>query len=71
MSTVHIFAGKLNASDLGPTLGLKKSSSLESLQTAVQEVVQEDIETDEAFYRQHTNKGANACTVSQILQGVC
>ena len=51
------FLGKHAAVDLGPTLGLKKSSSLESLQTAVQEVVQEDLETEEAFYRQHTNKG--------------
>lgn len=36
------FADKRNSNDVGPTLGLKKSSSLESLQTAVQDATLDD-----------------------------
>ncbi len=40
--------------DIGPTLGLKKSSSLESLQTVVQEIqMQEDSEPQIGCYGYH------------------
>lgn len=49
---VVFISGKPSAKELGPTLGLKKSSSLESLQTAVQEVVlEDDTKKETGFYR--------------------
>ena len=56
---LRLFLGKESVRELGPTLGLKKSSSLESLQTAVHEVVQDEAGHDETFHRPHTNKGAS------------
>ena len=39
---IFLFTDKKDPSQIGPTLGLKKSSSLESLQTAVQEVTEDE-----------------------------
>ena len=41
--------------DIGPTLGLKKSSSLESLQTVVQEIQMQEEETDVGCYGYRPN----------------
>lgn len=55
---------------LGPSLGMKKSSSLESLQTMVQEVKMSDIH-DKIKYDQNLRIAADKDNPNELRLGTC